>query len=154
MKKKLNGKVGDGLEQEDWDFSGCPKGREYDCWCYEFAREVPDIVAEGECKIGRGFAIAQCSLCRLRDLRERLAQEVAGFELIEGHRGIAADHGQRRAELVRGIRHEVLAHRIQPRLTRDVAHQQQREAGFSRRHEIEHEPAVGTDQPGSRRLRF
>jgi hypothetical protein len=45
MKKLLNGGIGVGLEQENWDFSGCPKGREYDCWCYEFAREVPDIVA-------------------------------------------------------------------------------------------------------------
>jgi len=41
MKKKLNGEAGGGLAQEDWDFSGCPPGREYDCWSYEYAREVP-----------------------------------------------------------------------------------------------------------------
>jgi hypothetical protein len=45
MKKFLNGGIGAGLEQEDWDFSGCPKGREGECWCYEYAREVPAILA-------------------------------------------------------------------------------------------------------------
>jgi hypothetical protein len=27
------------LREEDWDFSGCPKGEIFDCWVYEFARE-------------------------------------------------------------------------------------------------------------------
>ncbi len=39
---------------------------------------------------------------------------------------VARNHRQRRAQLVRGIGDEVLAHRLQAHLPGDIAHQQQR----------------------------
>ena len=29
-----------GLPRAEWDFSGCPEGRELDCWAYELTREM------------------------------------------------------------------------------------------------------------------
>jgi hypothetical protein len=33
-----------GLPREEWDFAGCPRGREESCWEYEYGRECPRIV--------------------------------------------------------------------------------------------------------------
>ncbi len=53
---------------------------------------------------------------------------------------VAGDHGERRAQLVRGVGDEVLAHLLEPHLARDVAHQHQ-ELRAGRDHE-QREPGI------------
>ena len=70
----------------------------------------------------------------------------SSFSIVGERVEIAADDGQRRAQLVRGIRDEILAHRLQLLLAADVAHHQQLALGRAGAHDVEREPAI--DRPG------
>ena len=59
-------------------------------------------------------------------------------ELVE----VAGDHGERRAQFVRGIGDEVLAHLLEPHLARHVAHQHQEL--LARRDHEQREPGVAS----------
>ena len=77
----------------------------------------------------REFEQVVHDLAHARGLAAHVGERILPFgrepallaELVE----IARDHGERRAQFMRGIRDEVLAHLLEPRLARHVAHQQQ-----------------------------
>ena len=71
-------------------------------------------------------------------LAPALVQDRIFGERIE----VAAHDGQRRAQFVRGIGHEIPAHAFEPRFAGDVADDQQLQVAPAGRDEVEGEPAI------------
>ena len=69
------------------------------------------------------------ALCLRAHVADRARPGLIDGGIIGQRVEIARDHGQRRAQLVRGIGDEILAHGLEAHLARHIAHQQQRLAG-------------------------
>ena len=92
-KALMANKEGVPLALLDWDFTGCPEGREYACWAYEYARDfvkqnyvlsrpVPrySAIAERLARVGRQLSAARTMTWRaawMADQEQPNAKEAA-----------------------------------------------------------------------------